>query len=70
MSVGRRADRNADDAHARHHDLARGEVAELEQLPQDPARLGAKRAAVLALLDDELQFLGRVDVLAGRSPAA
>ena len=58
--VRRRADRNAGDAHARHHHLAGGQVAELEQLLQHLARLGAQRALLLGLLDDELQLLGRV----------
>ena len=55
-----RAERNAGQAHARHHDFTGGESAELEQLLQHLSGLGAQRAEVLALLDDELQLLGRV----------
>ena len=43
------------------------EVAELEQLAQQPAGFRAKRAALLALLDDELQLFGRVELLRARS---
>ena len=39
------------------------QIAELEQLLEHLSRLGAKRAALLALLDDELQLLGRVVLL-------
>ncbi len=42
---------------------AGGQVAELEELAHDPARVAAQRAAALAFLDDELQLLGRVDLL-------
>ena len=61
--VDRRADANRDEVHARHHHLSRGEIAELEQLAQDASRLAAQQAALLALLDDELQLLGRVIAL-------
>ena len=54
------ADRNAGDADARHHHFAGGQLAELEELLQDLARLRAQRALLLGLLDDELQLLGRV----------
>ena len=58
--AGVRAERNAGDADARHHDFAGRAVAELEQLLQHLPGLGAERAELLALLDDELQLLGRV----------
>ena len=61
--VGPGADRDADDSHPRHHHLAGGEVAELEELLQHLAGLRAQRAELLALLDDQLQFLGRVVLL-------
>ena len=62
-SVRRRADRDPGDADARHHDLAGGQIAELEQLAQHLARLGAQRALLFGFLDDELQLLGRVVLL-------
>ena len=61
--VGLGADRDADQQHARHHHLAGGQIAELEQLAQDLAGLAAQQPAFLALLDDELQLLGRVITL-------
>ena len=57
------AERDADDPHARHHDLGGGQVAELEQLLQHLAGLRANGAQLLALLHDQLQFLRRVVLL-------
>ena len=45
-------------------DLTGGSIAELEQVAQDLPGLAAQQAAFLALLDDELQLLGRVIPLA------
>ena len=50
--VRRRADRDAGDPHARHHHLAGGQLAELEQLLQHLARLRAERPLLLGFLDD------------------
>ena len=58
-----RPDRKADDADARHHGLAGREVAELEQLVENPRGLAVERAAGLALLDDDLELLRRVHAL-------
>ena len=49
-------------------DLASREVAELEQLLQHLPGLGANRAQLLALLDDQLQLLGRVGPLRRSAP--
>ena len=58
--VGVAPNGKADHAHARHHDLAAVSVAELEQLAEHRARLVPQRAALLALLDDDLELLRRV----------
>ena len=50
--------------HARHHDLRRRSVAELEQVAQNLPGLAAQQAAFLAFLDDELELLGGVIALA------
>ena len=44
--VDGRAGGDADQAHPRHHHLAGGEVAELEELAQDAARFAAQQAAL------------------------
>ena len=62
--VGLGADRDADEQDPRHHHLTRGPIAELEQVAQDLPGLATQQAAFLALLDDELQLLGRVIPLA------
>ncbi len=54
------SDRDAGDPHARHHRLAGRQLAELEELLQHLAALGAQRALLLRLFGDELQFLGGV----------
>ena len=63
MRSARAAERKARDPHARHHDLRRRQVGELEQHLQHLAGLGAERAALLAFLHDELQLLRRVVLL-------
>ena len=63
--LGTGADGNAGDADARHHHFSGGELAELEQLLQDLARLGPQRALLFRLLDDQLQFFGRVVLIGG-----
>ena len=60
----RAAERDAGDADARHHRLARRAVAEGEQLAQHLAGLGAELAAFLALVDDERELFGRIVVVA------
>src|SRR5205814_7459213 len=61
--VGRRIDRDAHDVDARHHHLPRLEIAEFEELVENVSGLAAQEAALLALLDDHLQLLGRVVAL-------
>ncbi len=54
---------NPNEVNARHHHLAGDQIAELEQLAQDLAALTAEKAALLALLNDELQLLSAVITL-------
>ena len=54
---------HAGQLHPRHHDFARRQVAELEELAQELTGLAAQQAALLALLDDVLNLLGRVIAL-------
>ena len=54
------ADFHRDEMNARHHHLPRFQVTELEQLSEDEARFAAQKASFLALLNDQLQFLGAV----------
>ena len=62
--VDGRTGRDAGEADPGHHHLAGGEVAELEELAQDAPGLAAQQAALVALLDDELQLLAGVIALA------
>ena len=61
--VGLGAHWDPGEQNARHHDLTRCPVAELEEVAQDLPGLAAQHAAFLTLADDELQLLGRVIVL-------
>src|SRR3954466_10766908 len=54
---------NADEVHSWHHHFDRRHVAELEQLAEHSAGFPAQQPTLLALLDDELQFVRRVVTL-------
>ena len=58
--VRTRADLDTREHHARDHDLAGSQIAELEELAQDLAGFAAQHPAFLAFLDDVLQLLGGV----------
>ena len=67
--VERRVDRQRVDVRARRHDLARVLLRELEHALEQVASVRLEDAALLALLDENSQLVGRVDDLLERLTA-